>query len=261
MRLTLFAAILMLLFTACKKDLAYQESINGDDVYSDATAASEYSNCKLRRIVHHYAGDPNSPLVNGLFTYNSAGNPIRLVYGAFQSGTGNPNHYFLYDAANRLTEWRLQYGAFIVGHHFYKYNGANQIVYDSSVNREAGGFDVTVSTIEYDAQNRVVRETIKNVISEGLPLRPTRRPTFTYDNRGNLGVLNWKSSWYDNKVSFLRNHPVFMFITRNYSKNNPWNSTAQGRKYNSKGFPLSLRPANDEFLSGFEFEKLIYDCQ
>jgi hypothetical protein len=92
-----------------------------------------------------------------------------------------------------------------------------------------------------------------------VPLEPTRNPTYTYDARGNLGVNGWKSSSYDNKVSIFRAHPVFQFIFRNYSKNN----AAVQAKYNSKGLPLSMNPANDVFFNSAAavITKAIYDCQ
>ena len=260
MKLAFVAVVAILILAGCKKDITInEESINAETIASDV--AGEFPNCKLRRIVHKYGGDPFSVTVNALLTYNSAGNPISMVYPDEQNGTGNPNHYFIYDSQKRLSEWQLKYGPFIVEHHYYKHNAANQIVYDSAIHREAGAFVIIVSAIEYDAAGRVVKETKRNVFNQDGPLIPTRRPTYTYDSRGNIGVLNWRSSWYDNKVSLLRSHPVFQFLMKNYSRNNPYNSNSTGQKYNSLGLPLSIKAGNDRFFNAFNIEKLIYDCQ
>ena len=271
MRLTMFAATMLLLFSACQKDLSLNEqNLNAESVSADAIAAGEFSNCKLRRIVHGDAANPEI-LVNGLFTYNAAGNPISLTYGS-QTGSANPNHYFFYDNKNRLREWRQAYtpnDPVEAVWHRYGYNSNDVIIVDTIV---IPGFQMedgtiipdqirSISILTYDNQGRIVKEEVRR---SG---RPTRYPTYTYDVRGNLGVLGWKSSSYDNKVSIFRAHPVFQFIHRNYSKNN----AAPQAKYNSKGLPLSMNPANDTFLNVYvsnqggtfvgSIYKAIYDCQ
>ncbi|MBL7699291.1 MAG: hypothetical protein JNK79_14090, partial [Chitinophagaceae bacterium] len=251
---------------ACTKtvDTTTNNSIT-KETSSDAVV-SEFDNCKLRNIIHHYGGDPFSSLVNGLFTYNK-GNPISLTYGN-QTGTGNPNHYFLYDKQNRLREYRIGYSIddpVEAEWHKYGYNDKGQISVDSIVSAPLFGEDgqplpgdTIVITLTYDDQNRIIKESIRNI--KGGPIR---NPTYTYDSRGNLAVKGWKSSSYDNKVSIFRSHPVFQFIHRNYSKNN----AAPQAKYNSKGLPLSMNPANDAFFNAYPtlsggsgITKVMYDC-
>jgi hypothetical protein len=116
---------------------------------------------------------------------------------------------------------------------------------------------VNVSTLEYDALGRVVKETIVNIKNGNEPLKATRRPTFTYDSRGNLAVAGWKSSSYDYKINPLRQSAVFQFIMRNYSMNN----AAVQAKYNSIGLPLSMNPTNDAFFNMLNTEQVVYDCQ
>ena len=235
------------------------------DASSDATVANEFSNCKLRYIVHRFAGDPNERAVYGLFTYNAAGNPFSVTYGS-GTGTGNPNHYFFYDSKNRLREYRIAYspnGVVEATWHRYGYDNNDVLIVDTTLSppltTEDGQplpGDTLISTLTYDSQGRIIQETIRNVKGG-----PVRRPSYTYDARGNLGVVGWKSSWYDTKVSFLRSHPLFMFITRNYSRNNPYNPEATGRKYNSKKLPLSLNAGNDLFFNTVNIDKFIYDCE
>lgn len=244
--------VILLQVVSCTKTTNDSVSV---ETSSDATLVPSYGDCKLRRVHQDFGGDPNSVKVSGLFTYNSAGNPISVIYT--HNGTGNPNHYFIYDKQNRLREHQLRYSDFVVERHLYGYNAQNQIVKDTMTNREAGGYFVNISTLEYDNAGRIIKETIVNTVNEGAPIRPTRRPTYTYDNRGNLAVAGWKSSSYDNKVSVFRSHPVFQFIHRNYSMNN----AAPQAKYNSKGLPLSVNPGNDAFFNAVTTYVVVYDCQ
>jgi len=266
-----FLCIGLLQAVSCTKNL---DTVSNDsarlETSSSAALANEFSNCKLRRIVHEHGGI-SGYLVNGLFTYNAAGNPYSLTYGE-QTGTGNPNHYFYYDKKNRLREWRQAYSPDDIVEatwHKYGYDNNDMIIVDTMLNP---GFitdegvilssDTIISTLTYDDQGRIIKEAIRSVKGGS-----TRYPTYTYDNRGNLGVLGWKSSSYDYKVSIFRSHPVFQFIFRNYSRNN----AAPQAKYNSRGLPLSMNPANDAFFNAYPSNpgggyvgsiiKAMYDCQ
>lgn len=247
---------------------------------SDATVANEFSNCKLRRIVHEHGGIAGRN-VSGLFTYNAAGNPYSLTYTEGNLAAWNPNYYFFYDNKNRLRELRSGPSPTDTTpnteRHKYGYDINDRIVVDTLLNRFFGYQDDngtyiypeiiwSISQITYDAEGRIIKESAYYPNSNEL-----RQPTYTYDNRGNVAVKGWKSSWYDNKVSFLRTHPIFMFLMRNYSKNNAYNESGTGRKYNSRGLPLSMKPSNDPFFNahpsdfGFNFaggiSQLVYDCQ
>ena len=225
---------------------------------SDLTfpTSNEFSGCKLRRIYQSY-GEGNAT-VTGLFTYNSAGNPVSVLFNETYAG----NHYFSYDRKGRLKDYRFtsDFGDAI---HVYGYDANNRIVTDTA-KWGVGDYYLKISiyTLTYDSQGRIIKENIRNILNKGVegevyPLEPTRNPTYTYDSRGNLAVAGWKSSSYDYKVSIFRTHPVFQFIHRNYSRNN---SSVQA-KYNSKGLPLSVVPGNDNFFSLPNVTKAIYDCQ
>lgn len=245
---TLFFCGWLLIAGCAKNDLSTSRSAT---VSTNATLP-ELNSCKIRRIYQEGA------TVSALFSYNRVGNPYSVLYS--NGGTGVDNHYFYYDAQNRLTEWRLVWGDFPVHHHFYKYNTKNEIVKDSLINNNAGNGEVNsvyVSTIEYDGSGRVIKETIVNTYSRLGTFESTRRPTFTYDSRGNLAVTGWKSSSYDNKINPLRQNAVFQFIFRNYSMNN----AAVQTRYNSLGLPLSINPANDAFFNALTTDKVVYDCQ
>jgi hypothetical protein len=244
------------LFASCvKTDLSSSGSIS-QTVSSNANVVPELNNCRIRRIYQDdEVGFGN--VVTAVFTYNAAKNPYTVIYS--NGGTGVYDHYFYYDAQNRLKQWNLTYAGFPIVLHFYKYNSANQIVTDSAHYINAGNGElgaIRISTLEYDAAGRVIKETIRNTFKVDGPLEQTRRPTYTYDVRGNLAVAGWKSSSYDNKINPLRQNAIFQFIHRNYSMNN----AAPQPKYNSLGEPLSMKPTNDPFFNYHETLKVIYDC-
>lgn len=258
-----FIFVCLLQSLACTKtDTVLSDSVSLESSSSNAMAADDFSNCKLRYIYHEHLG-VSDLMVWGLFTYYK-GNPISLTYD--YNGTGNPNHYFYYDTKQRLREWRQAYTPNDLVEavwHKYGYNSNDEIIVDtmlrSGYRTEEGVIifsDTVISTLTYDDQGRIIKEAIR---SRGS----TRNPTYTYDTRGNLGVIGWKSSSYDNKVSLFRSHPVFQFIFRNYSKNN----AAPQARYNSKGLPLSLNPMNDAFFNasptqddGNVIDRIFYDC-
>jgi hypothetical protein len=261
-----FIIVGLLQVVSCTKTV---DTVTNDSVSletsGDASMANEFSNCKLRRIYHEHGG-VSGYVISGLFTYNAAGDPLSLIYA--QGGTGNPNYFFYYDSKKRLREFREGYSPDDIVEatwHKYGYNSSDQIIVDTilhpgfEIEGEVIPGDTTISLLTYDIQGRIIKESSRNIKGG-----PTRNPTYTYDARGNLGVNGWKSSSYDNKVSIFRSHPVFQFIHRNYSKNN----AAPQAKYNSKGLPLSMNPANDAFFSAYPthiggsgISKAIYDCQ
>lgn len=248
---TVLVISIFYLASCSKTEIAKKDSLT---LSSNDNVAVDLSGCKLRRIWADYGGGGR---VTGLLTYNSKGNPIKLVYD--NNGTGNPDHYFFYDNQNRLQEWRQTYteGQTVAVRHRFVYNSANVAIRDTVMHIE-GDTVAFVHTLTYDSQKRIVRENIRNYYnSGGGPIAPQRNPTYTYDNRGNLAVAGWKSSWYDNKINPLRINPVFQLIFRNYSQNN----AAVQPKYNSKGLPLSLNPNNDDFFNSSLTFVLVYDCQ
>lgn len=269
LRVVLFFGLLQAV--ACKKsiDLVSTES-STLATSSDATLANEFSNCKLRRIVHKHPYYPDH-FMNGLFSYNSAGNPHSLNY----SGQFHSWYYrFYYDKKNRLTQYRrflqMESGGLAYHEiHRYGYDNNDMIIvdsvfflrtdvktYDPSESINAPGDPYDIINLTYDGQGRIVKESIRRFYDT----KPYRNPTYTYDNRGNLAVRGWKSSGYDNKVSIFRAHPLFQFINRNYSRNN----ALPQLNYNSKGFPLVINELNDSFFDAYQSYgslKLIYDCQ
>src|SRR4051812_27025336 len=81
---------------------------------------NEFSSCKLRRIYQSY-GEGNAT-VTGLFTYNSAGNPVSVLFNESFAG----NHFFSYDKQGRLKEYRFT-SDFGDGTSVYSYDANNRI--------------------------------------------------------------------------------------------------------------------------------------
>jgi hypothetical protein len=247
----LFIAILTtVLFSACTKNSDLSIDKKSTSVSDNATVP-DLSTCKIRRIYQDVGGERQ----NALFTYTNTGKPFSVVYS--NNGTGNPNHFFIYDTKNRMREYQKRYGSFVVELHQYGYNANNQIIKDTLTSKEAGVHYIAIITLEYDALGRVIKETIVNTFNDSGPLDPIRRPTYTYDSRGNLAVAGWKSSSYDTRINPLRQSPELQFIHRNYSMNN----AAVQAKYNSRGLPLSANPSNDGLFNSGVTYLIVYDCQ
>jgi hypothetical protein len=256
LRAFLFVGLLQ--FASCAKNIDAPSSTPTVGTSSNATLAFDFSRCKLRRIYQSHGEGYNND--NGLFTYDKRGNPVKVVFTPELA----TSHYFDYDKNGRLKQYRIYDNFDGYSQHVYAYGPDNRITQDTI---KYGTEDFTVrlyvSTLTYDSQGRIVKENIRNIWNarndqgQVVPLEPTRNPTYTYDNRGNLAVAGWKSSSYDNKVSIFRTHPIFQFIHRNYSVNN---SSAQA-KYNSKGLPLGVLPGNDKFFNLPNVNLAVYDCQ
>jgi YD repeat-containing protein len=254
----------MILFISCSKtDLL---NFKWD---RHAQAEGYVANCKLRSFT--YDAEPGQGYITkGTFTYAPNGHPTSLIFtGPILSES--PNRFFYYDQKHRLIEYREATTAddpILAVWHRYGYNNKNQIITDTVLNPKVVFDDGSVmpealrmiATFTYDNQERIIKE-----VQNWLGSTPfTHTITYAYDARGNLVVDGWDAAWYDDKVSFLRSHPVFTFLSRNYSKNNPLKPSAStpARKYNSKKLPLSVNPNNDYFFSAYYgIDSLTYDCK
>ncbi len=74
---------------------------------------------------------------------------------------------------------------------------------------------------------------------------------YKYDAKGNLID---EGAEYDNNTSYLRTHPLWMFLNRNYSVNNNFRATG----YNGNGMPLKIRYPPTTYL---KFSGLTYRTQ
>jgi hypothetical protein len=194
----------------------------------------------------------------GLFYYNDHGDPDSVIFDVSTGSAGPQLYYFKYNQHNKLIEYRADYdrdpGNYFTIHN-YSYAGGH-IVTDKARVRQAGSYK-TVSKLEYDSQGRVIKENVEVVETDGQPTSEILDPLiYTYNADGNL-VLSYISA-YDNKTSYLSTNDVWMFIERNYSKNNPVGAT----QYNDADLPLGFNnTAGGFFLQFGQPSEIRYHCR
>lgn len=193
------------------------------------------TDCRINRVDGISAGDT----VHYQFTYNAHGDPVSIINS--RTGTGNPNMYFSYDPQHRLIEnvGRYTNNGYEQWHR-YGYNILHQIAADTSFTFGAIGPDgkpieegavyKTFIRYQYDLQNRIVAETDSTFFYGSFAW--VDQHSYAYDNNGNLAT--GYPAGYDSKLSILRTHTIWMFLSRNYSVNNRFTADT----YNEHGLPL-----------------------
>jgi len=215
----------LLFFSACSKAVHFQEPpevVNGCRIESFTTYAQD--------------GQPSSPPVGLSFTYNAAGNPLKILTSTPVANSPYDYH-FRYDGFGRLTDYILNYsgnpGAVIW--HRYSYPNVKTIV-DTSYDY-VGLIDGPSPTYSFDTYVDVYRLDEKDRIISDNDIH------FQYDHNGNLvrsGVT------YDNKVNLYRTNAVWLLINKDFSLNNALNSipndltSFQITGYNSQKLPLGF---------------------
>lgn len=206
--------------------------------------------CNILNIKGSFDARPDSIT----FNYDAIGNPVSVIRAA--PSTGFPNYQFRYDKFHRLTDYitLFPYSTEFETWHKYYYH-ENKIVFDSIFQFGLLGdvprpspivpdlFIRGYATFEYDNVGRISKT--EDSIGWGYG-KLTRY--YTYDTKGNLvKVLFLPGSTpgvrdsliisnYDNKVNMHRTHPVWQFLDRMYSVNNP----IKADSYNKWGLPLAF---------------------
>ncbi|WP_126246191.1 hypothetical protein [Chitinophaga rhizosphaerae] len=232
--------------------------------------------CKITKV----KGDLNfsGPVDSFVITYNHKGNPVSMVRGFV--GTGSPNYLFLYDQKGRMTDFYGVYenpSSFDVWHRYY-YDARNRIILDSTYEfGEVGPGNKplpspgrpylgvrNISTYTYDQFDRIVKST--DTYGRDTVFM-TRR--YKYNVAGNLisveeqtgGASTTITDSYDNKINYHRLHPIWQFLDRDYSVNNPLPVAA----YNAYGLPVSLMLSGHRYGSfattPFTFADIEYSCK
>lgn len=164
-----------------------------------------------------------------VITYNNFRNPAAGLRGRVYEGA--PNFVFHYDKRNRLKEFIGLYDTSnietVEAWHNYSYDEDDRIVKDSLyyfpeiVNgKRASDRNVIIISYEYDIKNRISKVTT-------LFFGTTKIQTYTYNEKGNLIGMA-----YDDKINFHRTNKIWMFLSRDYSMNNPANATYSYNNYN-----------------------------
>jgi hypothetical protein len=204
----------------------------------------DYKVCNIKKITTYYFPTFEGGKIDTLtylFTYNRLGDPVSVIND--HVGTGNGNYFFTYDKYNRLREFTSLYG--IGGNSGYEswrkygYNTQGQIVRDTtyifgatSNGAPAPSPYYYYNDYTYDTQNRISSVTTASYSHDVLSYIDIR--AYAYDAKGNL--VNTLPLVYDDKLNLYRTNRLWMFLTRNYSVNNPFTAT----QYNAFGLPLAF---------------------
>jgi hypothetical protein len=211
--------------------------------------------CRIEEIAYHPDYDPHPDTIFAKFSYDHKGNPTKII-SSFVA-TGRPSHFFRYDKKGRLVDYLGLNSENSSGYHFwyhYKYDQNGRIIEDSShlfgnmINGQPqpDGGSSSKGNYEYDAYDRVKKVT--RLYSFGVETNE-----YIYNQAGNLAIHNQyfdshlarsDTFHYDLKVNLHRTNKLWMFLNRNYSRNNPKPATL----YNKSGLSLQYRlPVNNDF--------------
>jgi hypothetical protein len=241
-------APLLMIFCSCQKNL---ETKNEDRELRGTPLPGQQTYCRIESIWE----SPGVPLLEKFWL---------IAYDEFENPTfmNNPNRrlfkIFRYDDWHRLREFLGDYGnGYYEYWHFYGYDGNGRIGVDTMyIFGEMGTrpTDPTRSRIahyEYDNLGRVTRAYGNDVNSGDFSA------SYQYDASGNLvrpGVT------YDDKVSIYRTNDIWMFLMRDYSKNNP----AVANEYNAAGYPTFVNNTSAPFAimdADLRFSRINYSCR
>jgi YD repeat-containing protein len=229
-----------ILFCSCQKDV---QNKNADTELRGTPLPGQQTYCRIESIWEN-PGLRDERYV--LFLYDEYENPTAITTPLIL--TNRPYHTFKYDSWHRLREYKGEYG--VNGFEFWNffgYDGYGRIAVDTQYSLgHVGPHGEIVSTLkwirhyEYDNENRLTK-----VINDVEPGHTHSEEAYSYDASGNLihqGVT------YDNKVNIFRTNDIWMFLTRDYSVNNPvvadeYNAAGFPTKINSPGAPFSLSNA------------------
>jgi hypothetical protein len=148
--------------------------------------------------------------------------------------TGSPYRTFVYDQWHRLREYResYSYGNYQAWH-LYAYGQDGRIHVDTTLNlgNTRDNYAIrSIANLEYDNQGRIIRE---SGVATSINWSYTFDQNYAYDASGNLirpGVT------YDNRLNINRTNDIWMFISRDYSLNNPFIAD----EYNAQGYPTRV---------------------
>jgi hypothetical protein len=196
----------------------------------------------------------DNTIYEGTFYYTPNGLPLSVQYTYTHNNFAIElnNHRFLYSKHNKLTVYQVFDGNYAYIQHSYGYSG-NKITLDTLYS-DFGEQFLQISKLQYDNEGRIIKEDIHVIERNLLPVSETITKQYVYDNRGNL--VSPLVTTYDNKVNYLRTDPLWMFIHRNYSQNNPQGVT----QYNSENLPLGFTAKVFGFLQFGEPAEIEYLC-
>jgi len=234
LRMMLVITGIFLLYTSCRK--------------FDFHHRGHLQKCRITHITENF----ENGVFHKTFLYNDHGDPISASYPEEEQGTGNANYIFEYDDQHRL----IHYTGF--SDHRLFYNDKGQVAIDSVFANYAGQQAYLEDIFHYDFYGRIIKIVSTYYFSGMDPDDPllgkVTTTEYSYDSRGNL-VKDFIT--YTNKPNINRTHPVWMFVNRDYSINNPTGPET----YNQAGLPVDFGPSFQTFLDKSLGEGLVeYAC-
>ena len=252
--------LLLLLPGACNKVIDWK------DVWD-----KQKPNCRIEKIISYsnWYGTRT-----GIFNYNQKGNPVSITFD--YTSTGASNFLFLYDNRDRIKGYLATYPNNDYEFWFsYTYDAKGQVISDTmyiygiienglpKINPHSSKY---YGNYEYDAYGRVVKVVRYEVGRDS----PYNTEEYFYNSDGNLTLFRQSGQFsgyevrydsYDNRVNYHQTNKVWMFVDRDYSKNNPVSAV----QYNSKGLPVKFDIDQSiwfDFLWQIDLRRadIIYSC-
>lgn len=203
--------------------------------------------CQIASINTPWIDDDGfATMTKGTFSYNTLGQPISILFQRWcGTGSRSSRYLFRYDAQHRLTDFIAACeNDFADEWHVFKYNNKELIVQDSTYiwvfmegnSHPSETAEFRHSTIfTYDVTDRMTRAIhyFEEPDEEGNTTIYTDTANYTYNNDGNLVR---PGANYDDKINICRTNKIWMFLNRDYSRNNYMPALS----YTGKGLPLAF---------------------
>lgn len=247
------AALSALLFASCKKTST--ELSGPEELVAPPNGGNPAKNCLITQIT---TTDPSYASTSAVFEYNQKGDPVTITPAVV--GTGKPRHEFRYSNNHLLTDYIGAYeNGFFEFWYKYEYDNHKRIIRDTQyvfgeyLDEPTNSFYVRVTDYVYDDQGRIIQTTTTQL----QPTVSVSVTNYTYNADGNL-----TGRTYDDQVNLHRTNPIYQFIDRDYSMNNPVAPTG----YNSAGLPTGYNapPFPQGFLHGTIYlgsSVISYECK
>jgi hypothetical protein len=231
------------LYVGCEK---FDDFLNNDPLVVNG--------CRIESVYAPWDEANEPSITKGTFSYNTLGQPVSVLFER-SCGTGSPSSHYLfrYDAQHRLSDYIEACDNFFDSWHVFKYNDKGLIVQDSTyfwgfMNGnthpwESDYEELRHSTLfSYDAEGRMTRAISSYfILDENDVLQPfSDTSNYVYNSNGNL---NRPGASYDNKINICRTNKIWMFLNRDYSRNN----YIPALSYSEKGLPLAFPVTFEHF--------------
>jgi hypothetical protein len=243
---TLILLLACTYFTSCQKDTdPLQDGLQDGNAPNKPIAREKLIVKKVRihKIIQHNLPFFYIPTRTGVFQYNKWGDPVSILFDYYSSDENTTNWLFKYNQKHQLTDAFKSYTASYLVWSKYVYDHKGTIIRDTTqyFGQMQGeiplpGMDTVVNYYSYDRQDRITK------LHQEWDNR-SNDLFYNYDSNGNLVRTGYTPQGqaiplvYDDQVNPQRTNEVFMFVARDYSRNN----AMPAESYNDRGLPLVFR--------------------